>query len=184
MTDKEIVEGLLCHDSDITHQFFFVRCRPLFLSILRTVLPHHIEYEELVGELYAHVMENDGEKLRKFKYRSSIFQWMKVVAIRFVMHKRDELVHNSLVDSEPALVDEEMDDSPSREADRIDVHHMLALMPNQRYAAVIKRLVLDEANPAECAVEFGVTVENLYNIKKRAMASLSLIAIKYYHYGR
>jgi hypothetical protein len=59
----------------------------------------------------------------------------------------------------------------------MDVHYLLSQMPNRRYAYVIERLVLDECSPQRLAEELGVTVDNLYNIKKRAMANLTAIAI-------
>lgn len=44
--------------------------------------------------------------------------------------------------------------------------------------------MLDEVEPARYADEIGVSVDNLYNIKKRAIAAFSQIAVKYYSYGR
>lgn len=37
MTDKEIINGLIVKDNQITTEFFFVKCRPLFYSIIRHV---------------------------------------------------------------------------------------------------------------------------------------------------
>ena len=51
-------------------------------------------------------------------------------------------------------------------------------MSNKRYVLVIKRLMLEDADPDEVAEELGVTVDNLYNIKKRAMSSITELAIK------
>ena len=50
-------------------------------------------------------------------------------------------------------------------------------MPNKRYVYVIRRLVLEEAEPKSVAKELRVTVENLYNIKKRAIASMTQVAL-------
>ena len=61
---------------------------------------------------------------------------------------------------------------------RIDVERLFALMPNKRYVYVIQRLVLDDAEPSAVAEELGTNVDNLYNIKKRAIAALTEIALK------
>jgi hypothetical protein len=51
-------------------------------------------------------------------------------------------------------------------------------MTNERYVSVIRRLILEEATPEGVAMEMGVNVDNLYNIKKRAIKALTLIAIE------
>jgi hypothetical protein len=61
---------------------------------------------------------------------------------------------------------------------RIDVERLFALMPNKRYVYVIQRLVLDDAEPSAVAEELVTNVDNLYNIKKRAIAAFTEIALK------
>ena len=51
MTDQEIIQGLINRDNRVTEEFFFVRCRPLFLSIIGKVFDYQVEYDELVNEL-------------------------------------------------------------------------------------------------------------------------------------
>ena len=60
----------------------------------------------------------------------------------------------------------------------MDVEYLFSLMSNRRYVYVIRRLVLQEANPKVVAQELRIKVDNLYNIKKRAIASLTEIALK------
>ena len=61
---------------------------------------------------------------------------------------------------------------------KVDVRHLLQRVRNQRYVYVIKKLVLEEAEPKEIAKIMGVTLANLYNIKKRAMAAVTEIALR------
>lgn len=75
-------------------------------------------------------------------------------------------------------------DTAQTVAMKIDVDSLLALMDNKRYSDTIRRLVLEDMEPEKYAAEIGVTVDNLYNIKKRAIAALTRVAIKYYCYGR
>ena len=60
---------------------------------------------------------------------------------------------------------------------RMDIANLFEMMPNKRYVYVIRRLVLEEAEPKSVAKELHVTVENLYNIKKRAIASMTQVAL-------
>ena len=50
-------------------------------------------------------------------------------------------------------------------------------MSNRRYAEVLQRLVIEDADPEVVAEEMGVNIDNLYNIKKRAIAALMRLAI-------
>lgn len=185
MTDQEIIQGLLARDNVVTEQFFFVKCRPLLTAIMRLVFSYPVEYDEMVSELYRYMMADDGAKLRQFQYRSTIYQWMKVVATRFFIRHRDSMIENA---SKEPLYEQHDDkkaiETESKIADKIDVRRLLALMDNRRYADVIRRLILEDMEPEQYAAQIGVTVDNLYNIKKRAMTALTRIAIKYYGYGR
>ena len=68
---------------------------------------------------------------------------------------------------------------------KMDVDNLLRQMRNQRYAKVIRMLMIDDMTPDEVAKELSVTVDNLYNIKRRAMAALADVAlIDKRHYGR
>ena len=92
MNDQEIIDGLIAKDEAVTQNFFFVKCRPLFYSVMKQVFSHEVEYDEMVNELYIYLMEDDALKLRNFQYRSSVYQWLKVLAIRFFIKKRVRMI--------------------------------------------------------------------------------------------
>lgn len=179
MTDQQIIEHLIAHDEWVTQQFFFKDCRPLFKSIIHAIFYDRLEYDELVNELYLYLMQNDAYKLRQFEGRSSIYQWLKTTAIRFFLEKRDEMIEN---DSQEHLLQQvattHVVEVEQRFSSRLDVENLLAHLPNRRYAYVIQRLVIEDAKPQEVANELGITVDNLYNIKKRAIAAITTIALK------
>lgn len=185
MTDHEIIQGLIDRDNRVTGQFFFVKCRPLLTAVMRQVFDYPVDYDEMVNDLYEYIMADDAAKLRRFQYRSTVCQWLKVVALRFFIRNRCNLIENSSKEALYNKPDEgESYDMLTEISDRIDVERMLEMMPNRRYASVIRRLILEDMDPAEFAAETGVTVDNLYNIKKRAISALTQIAIKYYDHGR
>lgn len=176
MTDQEIIQKLIAKDNRVTKEFFFVKCRPLFLSIIRKVFNYEVDYDEFVNELYLYLMEDDARKLQNFEYRSSIYQWLKVLAIRFFIKKRDNLIDDS---SDEALY-EETKNEPTDDIDisaKGDLNRLFMMMPNKRYVHVIKRLVIEDWEPEMLAEEMNVTVDNLYNIKRRAMAQLTQIVL-------
>ena len=60
----------------------------------------------------------------------------------------------------------------------MDMETLLRQMKNQRYALVIRMLMIDDRTPEEVARQLCVTVDNLYNIKRRAIQALTEVALK------
>ncbi len=50
-TDTQIIDALIAKDEKMTHDFFFVWCRPLLYSIIRKVFNYDVDYEELAVEM-------------------------------------------------------------------------------------------------------------------------------------
>ena len=178
MTDQQIIQGLIDKDNGVTEYFFFEKCQPLFRSIIRLVFSYKVDYKEFVNELYQDLIKDDAYKLRQFDYRSTLLQWLKIVAIRYFIRKRDEMIEDS---SKEYLYIEKMDqpyESENRIAARMDIERLFSLMDNKRYVNVIQKLVLEGVQPELLAKSMNITPANLYNIKKRAMASLTHVALK------
>jgi DNA-directed RNA polymerase specialized sigma24 family protein len=102
--------------------------------------------------------------------------WLKYVAVRYFRkqqnksfeHESDEyLIH--IPDSD------DIDELISR---RFDIERLIGCMSNKVYRTVIRKLVLEEMNPKQLADVMEITVDNLYNIKSRAIRKLAQIAGK------
>ena len=178
MTDQEIVKALIGRDSRVTAQFFFKDCRPLMLSIIHRVFDKQkVDYDEVISELYIYLMANDAHRLRQFRFESTLYQWIKTTAIRFCLKlKNDEVVIDN--ESQEPLDNNRDTDCIELSQAKMDVDNLLSQMRNQRYAKVIRMLMIDGMSPEEVAKELSVTVDNLYNIKRRAMAALADVALK------
>lgn len=177
--DKEIVEALIARDANITQQFFFKDCRPLFLSIINKVFDYKVDYSEFVNEFYLYLMENNACRLKQFEGRSTIYQWLKIVAIRYFISKRDKLIDNESNDTPlDSVIADELVENETVTTAGLDVERLFSLMPNKRYVYVIRRLVLEDVEPNVVAGELATNVDNLYNIKKRAIAAITEIALK------
>ena len=176
MTDQEIIQGLIARDNRVTKEFFFDKCRPLFYSIMQKVFDYEVEYDEMVNELYVYLMENDAIKLRNFEYRSSVYQWLKVLAVRFFIHKRGRMIDGSCQNTPYDGCQQTVDTEKDMTAEG-DLERLFDNMPNKRYVYVIRRLILDDWEPDELAKDMNITTANLYNIKRRAMAQLTRTAL-------
>lgn len=85
--DKLLVDKI-CSDDNFAYYFLHDKCRPLLSNILWTIFGNNAEYDELVNDLYVQLKKPDsnGEMwhaLQTFDYRTSLFDWIKTVAIRF-----------------------------------------------------------------------------------------------------
>jgi len=176
MENKDILDGLFGGDEDILRQFFFEECRPLFTSIINRVFPYHVDYDEFVDELYLFLMENDAAKLRQFEGRSSIYQWMKTVALRFALKLRKKGVVIDTCPQKPLYIQDVPSDNPSKHS-KMDIEALLRQMTNERQVYVIRRHLIDGIDEPALAEEMGIKVSNLYNIKKRAMTALMKVAL-------
>lgn len=180
MNDQQIIEALIVRDEIITRKFFFINCRPLFLSIIQYIFSYNVDYDEFVNEFYLYLMENDAYRLRQFQGRSTIYQWIKVIAIRYFIAKRNNMI--DMESKEPLIncdnIQNKIIDNENKIAAKMDINYLISIMPNKRYAYVLNRLVLQETDPKVVARELKIKVDNLYNIKKRAIAALTEIALK------
>ena len=176
MTDKEIIEGLIARDNRVTTEFFFDKCRPLFCSIMKKVFDYEVEYDEMVNELYVYLMESDAIKLRNFEYRSSVYQWLKVLAIRFFINKRGRMIDDTSQET-PYDGRQQMADSETDMTAEGDMERLFNNMPSKRYVYVIRRLILEDWEYEDLAKDMNITTANLYNIRRRAMAQLTRVAL-------
>ncbi|MEZ3591343.1 MAG: sigma-70 family RNA polymerase sigma factor [Muribaculaceae bacterium] len=173
-TDKQLVNGLLSNDKPTIEYFFCKKCSNLFSYIVYSVYGGMATLNELVNEFYLYIAADNWIKVRQFDFRSKLMTWIGVVAVRFFQKKRDVLIENN--SSEAQIEQTKNFDSYSMTIDKtIDVRQAINQIPNQRYRKVIERLDIHDVAPEELATEMGITVDNLYNIHRRALLQLKLI---------
>ena len=82
------------------------------------------------------------------------------------------------------IKDEDTVDTEAASNARMDLERLFLSMRNERYVFVIRKLVIEDVQPEFLAKYMGVTVANLYNIKRRAISALSEVALKERNYGK
>jgi RNA polymerase sigma factor (sigma-70 family) len=174
-SDQEIVDGLIGGKEKIVEYFFFEQCGPMLHYIVKEVFDNRADASELVSELYLFLQEEDWKKLRQFRYQCKLMSWLTMVAVRFFVKKRNMLIEgesndallNSKAVTEISSGSEERGTSIS-----MDINDALRRMKNKRYSEVIRLLIMEDREPQEVADLLKVTVENLYNMKRRALKEL------------
>ena len=58
-----------------------------------------------------------------------------------------------------------------------DLERLFKAMPTKRYVHVIRCLIIEDWKPEQLAQDMNITTANLYNIKRRAMAQLTRVAL-------
>lgn len=173
-TDKQLVEGLIHNDKPMIEYFFCQKCSRLFSYIVYSIYGGMATVNELVNEFYLYIAADNWKKVRQFDFRSKLMTWIGVVAVRFFQKRREALIENN---SREAQIGQTTNfkyySMPIDET--IDVRQAINRMPNARYRSVVVKLDLQDELPEKLAAEMGISVDNLYNVHRRALLQLKLI---------
>lgn len=181
--DAEIIVGLKSSDSAIrdfyVNRLFYKELKPLLCTIQYSLFKGTVDYDELVNDLYIHLSRNNWSALDSYRgdNQARLSSWISRVAWHYFMNSYRRL-SRVLPDEDGVLESMKPYAVVSDDDIRMDIEEVLKLMPNRRYAEVLK-LNLYYGYPAEdIAVLMNTTVSNVYNIKHRAV--MQFISI----YGR
>ena len=185
LTDQEIVKAILCRDTEITKEFLYWKCYPLFASIHAKYYTDCDTPIELINEIYVFILlphkDTHRSKLQDFGFRCSLTTWLKIITenyCRQLFSKRMEIDNDSDVNSDRNILQEESLSQSTQNFNVADVYKILSMMPNQRYAKLIEYRYIDEKSNEETAVLLGMNMANYYNCHKRAKAQYCAILRK------
>lgn len=148
------------------------------------------EVDEIRNAIFLHLMEDDCRRFKLVNDTAALLGWINRTAVRYLIRHKGDFVADWKVDTsdedqpdEDEMTEKQIqrktpDVSEATTEAHFDTERLLGAMNNVRYVIVIRELCLSERDPAEVAEEMGITVANLYNIKKRALASLTKVALK------
>ncbi len=168
--DIRFIEALRCGDNTISRQFFYQEIGGILHRIRAEVFHFQIDFDELVSELYLYLSKDDWAKLHGFESKNNcrLRTWMIPVAWRFFVSSRERLLPQDRYADESGAAPGFSDDD-LRVQIAIDVNAVLARMPNRRYADILRLLLIEGYAPQDVADMLGVRLENVYNLKHRAI---------------
>ena len=177
LDDREIVKAILSRDSDVTINYLYKQCYPLFKSIYDRYYTDCESWNELVNEIYVYIMmpgkDTGISKLAAFQFRCSLATWLKVVTENYchqLFAKKVDIVGENSGDTDMFSRIEHSLDFDFSTINMADVMNILSLMPNQRYRKLIEfRYVLERSNE-ETSKLMSMTMANYYNKHKLAKA--------------
>ena len=170
LTDKELIEGMTKNRPDAIYHFFFEQCAPMFHRINKLVYNRQAKFNELVNDFYIDLQNDDWHKLKQFDYRIQLSSWASIIAIRFFYKKQAEKMDTESIEDIfdhqcPECIEEQI-------FQKLEIENLINRLKNQRDRFVLQKLYLDDMLPQEVADEMETSVENVYNLRSRAINKL------------
>lgn len=162
-TDKEIVQRLLSGDSSYEAYFFQEMCKPLLGKIAWTVFDNLVPLDELSNELLIILKANDWEKLRSFQFQSSLFGWLKIVAVHYFNNNKERLYPNYICSNYVQTPTSSLNlDGASEE----EIVSLLKLMKIQQYHDILYMVLIEKRKDQQIASLLCLS-ESVYHRKKK-----------------
>lgn len=196
-SDKQFVTDLLAGNGKALECLLYDRYRSLLRFNALKAAPN-VPVDDLVQELYLYISADNWARLKKYDPELPFDRWLSVVSYRFFkdfslrmidsrrqipitniersMKLRGEGVYSL---SRSKRTSDEIEDQQLLNAGTTQMTHMMMdikkgfdeLEP-PRDREILTALILRDEEPQVVADRFNVTVDNLYNIKRRALAKL------------
>ena len=195
--DLKTADALIHRDEGVTRHYFYQQCYPLFKSVFDNFYTDCVTVKEFIDEIYIVVLapgKKSGKcQMENFKGESSLAAWLKSACLFYCYRKfkRKITIVDSLTtdgDDSSELHDRYIDINDSCDIDlsnmnREDVETILGLMPNKRYAELIRLRYLDMMTNEETAKAMAMSMDNYYNLQHRAKSQYVRICKEEEYYG-
>jgi RNA polymerase sigma factor (sigma-70 family) len=193
MDDYMIVNAILLRDKNVTQQYLYIKYYPLFKSVYDNYYTDCQSCLEFINEIYIHLLtpnKNTGLcKLQTFKFGSTFATWLKTVAVYYCYEHYRRKQKVTFV--------EEKNETENNRSDRLeqysasmyaeehimcreDLEALLSLMPNKRYALIIKLRYFEGLSNEDTAAALQMSMDNFYNKHMRAKKQFNEIIKKEY----
>lgn len=168
--DAIFIEALRNGNNEVSRQFFYKEIGCILHKIRMEVFRCNVDFDEMVSELYLYLSRDNWTKLDGFDGKNGcrLRTWMIPVAWRYFMSIRERLLRTENIDDNSGVIRDSVRDD-LRIQIAIDVNAVLSRMPNQRYAEIIRLLLIEGYASQDVADMLDLRVENIYNLKHRAI---------------
>lgn len=177
--DAQLVADLMAGDSRATSYLIYDHFRPLLrFNAMKASYGKHTTVDDLIQEFYLYLQKDNWDKLRRYNPNLPFDKWLSVVSYRFFK----DFCHSMIDSSSEIPITNMYDDrllkaGNSRIYDNamdvaMDIREGIKRLEPERDRRVVEALVIGDEEPAVVAARLGVTVDNLYNMKRRAIARL------------
>ena len=180
MSDQDIVQAILNRDKDVTFNYLYKKCYPLFKSVYNKYYTDCENCIELINDIYVKIM-TPGSKTKKiplagFSYRCTLTSWLKLITENHCKRLYKKRVNTSS-ENEPCTNNEKnitniIDDTENYYLNKHDVAKVINQITPERYKQLIFYRYLEEKTNEETANLLSMTMFNYYNKHKLAKAKV------------
>jgi len=169
ISDTEYIAGLKSGNNHITESFFYGLCNYLLNDIRFSLMDGHVDYDELVNELFIYLSTDNWHKLDTFagKNGCSLCSWVTRITWRYFFKQRERLLGKVVLDISEVKISDCIENLDTEIA--MDVNATFERMPNKRYVQVLQWMLVEGYDADEVATRLNTTAANVYNIKHRAI---------------
>ena len=171
--DMTLVARVLINDGCAIEELFIQRCGQEigFLSI-------RYRQDDLLGELYFHLSQDDWRRLRTWQGRSSIKCWVEMVAVRICLYRVKDFSRFEPLDNWVDILQADGFGSKEalvRNAEISDVLEAIEKLETERDKTVMRSLLINEMDLNEIATELQISADQAYVVKCRAIKRVKQI---------
>ena len=172
-SDQQFVADLLANDERALECLLYDRFRRLLRFNAMKAAPN-VPVDDLVQELYLYLSADDWARLRRYDSSLPFDRWLSVVSYRFFKDYSLRMIDSRRQIPITTIEDQELLKAGTTQMTHIvmDIQQGLAKLEPPRDREILTALILRDEEPQTVADRFHVTVDNLYNIKRRALAKL------------
>ena len=181
--DTHFVADLIADDAKAVECLLYGRFRDILvynaLKVSRTYIAGSFrpDVDDLAHELYLYFKKDNWAKLRKYDPSLPFDKWLSVVSYRFFKDhvlSMPDTYRQTAAGTLPDAAQEHIYAQGESHIDmlKMDIRDALDRLDSPRDRSILQALVVDDEEPAAVAAQHNITVENLYNIKHRALARL------------
>lgn len=172
-TDQQFVVDLIANDSKALECLLYDRYRRLLRFNALKAAPN-VPVDDLVQELYLYLSADNWARLKKYDPEMPFERWLSVVSYRFFKDFSLRMIDSRRQIPITNVEDQQLLDAGTTQMNQImlDIKKGFDELEPPRDREILTALILHDEEPQEVANRFNVTVDNLYNIKRRALAKL------------
>lgn len=172
-TDQQFVADLLANDGKALECLLYDRYRSLLRFNALKAAPN-VPVDDLVQELYLYLSTDNWARLKKYDPTLPFDRWLSVVSYRFFKDFSLRMIDSRRQIPITNIEDQQLLNAGTTQMNQImmDIKKGFDELEPPRDREILTALILCDEEPQEVANRFNVTVDNLYNIKRRALAKL------------
>lgn len=184
-SDSQLADALISNNANAIDYVFHKHYNALLRwNAQRAFRKQDVEVRDLSHDLFIHLSANNWKRLKTYDSEKQQFvTWFSIVSHHFFLdqYEKEKKRNAETIDSTNNFRISEKEDDRWQPCDdennelmeiMKEIRELLDSFEPRREREILIALLFNDEDPKEVALKHHVTVDNLYNIKRRAQAKL------------